>query len=193
MARLTSFDAPNAGSSPPSGWFQGTVGIGIDTAGDVVGIYADSNNAYHGFLRVAATGTITDSTIRTRRRRLRAAGLPRSAINDTGQIVGYYTTGSYRRSRSTTAFCTSIANGTFTEIDEPNAGTGKQLSAIRRKAQPQMAINASGVVTGYYVDSSGNRHGFIATPYATDNYTSFDAPGATTNTGKAAASAERFR
>src|SRR5262249_12953121 len=31
----------------------------ITAAGDIAGIYFDASNAYHGFLRVAATGTIT--------------------------------------------------------------------------------------------------------------------------------------
>ena len=182
---FTSFDAPNAGSSPPSGWFQGTTGIGIDTAGDVVGISADSNNAFHGVLRVAATGAVTEFDDPNAPTATTSRGTSPMAINDAGQIVGFYTTGSYDTLSLYHGFLYSIADGTFTEIDEPNAGTGNTSSGYQKEGTTPMAINASGVVTGFYIDSSGNRHGFIATPpYATDDYTSFDGPGATTNTGQ---------
>ena len=176
----TSFDAPNAGSSPPSGWFQGTVGIGIDTAGDVVGVYIDSNNAYHGFVREVSTGTITDFDDPNAPTATPSRGTFPSGINDNGQIVGNYTTGSYDTLSLYHGFLYSIANGTFTEIDEPNAGT-ENAASYQKEGTIPVAINASGVVTGYYVDSSGKRHGFI---YSAGSYASIDAPGATTNTGK---------
>jgi hypothetical protein len=178
----TSFDAPNAGSSPPAGWFQGTVGIAIDTAGDVVGIYIDSNNAYHGFLREAASpNTITVLDDPNAPTATSSRGTFPTSINDNGQIVGNYTTGRYDTASLYHGFLYSIANGTYTEIDEPNAGTGS-ASSYQKEGTIPAAINASGVVTGYYADSSGNRHGFIRS--AAGNYTSFDGPGATTNTGK---------
>ncbi len=185
---FTSFDAPNAGSSPPSGWFQGTTGIGIDTAGDVVGISADSNNAFHGVLRVAKTGAITEFDDPNAPTATTSRGTWPMAINDAGQIVGFYTTGNNDTLSLYHGFLYSIANESFTEIDEPNAGTGNTSSGYQKEGTTPMAINASGVVTGHYVDSGGNRHGFIATPpYSSPgNYTSFDGPGATTNTGQGA-------
>ncbi len=180
-ASCTSFDAPNAGTSPPAGSFQGTIGIGIDTAGDVVGVYFDSNNAYHGFLRNAATGTITEFDDPNAPTANSSRGTFPSGINDNGQIVGNYTTGSYNTASLYHGFVYSIANGSFTEIDEPDAGTGS-VSSYQKEGTVPAAINASGAVTGYYVDASGERHGFIRS--AAGNYTSFDGPGATTNTGK---------
>ena len=176
---FTSFDAPNAGSSPPAGWFQGTVATGIDTAGDVVGAYADSNNAYHGFYRSASTGTITEFDDPNAPTATSSRGTFPLGINDAGQIVGFYTTGSYDTVSLYRGFLYSIANGSFTEIDEPNAGPGN-IAAYQKEGTTPTAINASGTVTGFYVDSSGNRHGFI---YSAGNYTSFDVAGATTNTG----------
>ena len=173
---FTSFDALNeSGLSPKSGWFQGTTGTGIDTAGDVVGAYADTNNATHGFLREAANpNTITVLDDPSAPTATSSRGTFPMAINDNGQIVGFYTTGSYDTASLYHGFLYSVASGTWTEIDEPNAGTGEYDNNNKEGTVP-VAINASGVVTGYYSDSSGTNHGFI---YSSGNYTSFDAPGA---------------
>ena len=173
---FTPFDAPNAGSSPPSGWFQGTTGIAIDTAGDVVGISADSNNAYHGILR-EANGTLTEFDDPNAPTATSSRGTYPMAINDAGQIVGFYTTGSYDTNSGYHGFVYSIANGAFAEIDDPSAGT---VPSYQKQGTVAMAISASGTVAGYYADSNGNRHGFI---YSAGNYTSFDVSGATTSTG----------
>jgi hypothetical protein len=52
---VTSFDATDAGI----GAATGTVGVSIDTAGDVAGTFIDNNFVGHGFLR-SANGTITE-------------------------------------------------------------------------------------------------------------------------------------
>jgi len=168
---FTSFDAPNAGSSPQSGWFQGTTGIGIDTAGDVAGVYADSNSAYHGFFRSAANGTITALDDPNAPTTTTSRGTFPIAINDNGQIAGFYTTGSGASSLYH-GFLYSVSSKNYTEIDEPSAGTGGSIKP--KEGTIPFAINASGAVTGYYVDSSSNTHGFI---YSAGNYTSFDVPG----------------
>jgi hypothetical protein len=46
-SRLTTFDAPDAGTA--SG--QGTIGESINGAGDITGDYRDASNVYHGFVR----------------------------------------------------------------------------------------------------------------------------------------------
>lgn len=50
--RVTTFDAPGAGT----GSYQGTAcqfcGLGINDAGAITGSYIDANNVYHGFLRI---------------------------------------------------------------------------------------------------------------------------------------------
>jgi hypothetical protein len=192
-ASCTSFDAPNAGSSPRTGWFQGTIGTAIDTAGDVAGSYADSNSAYHGFVRVASSGTViefddpNDSSPATSR------GTFPMGINDSGQIVGFYATGSYNTSSTYKGFLLAagnLASGNFTTsanyttISAPNAGSGESSNGRKQGTVP-LAINASGVVTGWYIDSSNNTHGFIAMPPYTSSadYTSFDPPGSTTIAG----------
>ena len=179
----TSFDAPSAGSSPSTGSFQGTAGIGIDTAGDVVGIWFDSNNAYHGFFLQAGSTTPIDFDDPNETNPPTSRGTFPMGINDNGQIVGTYSTGSYDTLSLYHGFLCKLTGTTctFTEIDDPSAGIGS-VSSYQKEGTVPMAINASGVVAGFYVDSSGNRHGFIRS--AAGSYASFDAPGATTNTGK---------
>jgi hypothetical protein len=51
---VTVFDVTGAGT----GMLQGTVAIGVDAAGDVVGEYFDKNDAAHGYVR-SASGTVS--------------------------------------------------------------------------------------------------------------------------------------
>lgn len=168
---VTNFDAAGAGSSPPAGSVQGTIPTAIDTAGDVAGVYIDANNGYHGFLR-ASDGTITEfdapgaSTAKNR-------GTAPLAINDAGQIVGFYTTGSVSDPTSTYHGFLRAADGTFTTIDVPGAGTGESGNG-RKEGTEAGAVNASGEIAGTYVDSSGIRHGFVRS--ASGTYTTFDPP-----------------
>ena len=59
---ISTFDAPGAGTGPPTGGLstknQGTIPTGINSSGVITGTYVDSNLAYHGFVR-SATGTIS--------------------------------------------------------------------------------------------------------------------------------------
>jgi hypothetical protein len=180
---FTSFDAFNeSGLNPPSGTLQGTLSMGIDSAGDVAGMYADSSNAVHGFLRTAS-GTITvlddpNAAVETSSR-----GTSPMAINDSGQITGFYTTGSSSTNSTYGGFVYSIASQTFSGVNDPNAGTGESSNGRKQGTVP-LAINASGVITGYYTDSNNLNHGFIYNS-VTSSFTiaSFDVPGASTNTG----------
>lgn len=177
---FTSFDALNeTGLSPKFGWFQGTTGISIDSAGDVAGAYVDGNNASHGFVRSAA-GTITTFDDPNAPTANSSRGTFPLNMNDSGQIVGFYTTGNYNTTSLYRGFLYSVSSKTFTAIDEPNAGTGN-INSYQKQGTVPMAINASGTVTGYYMDSNGARHAFI---YSAGNYTSFDVSGAVTNTQK---------
>ncbi len=107
----TSFDAPGAGMTPPSGWNQGTVGIGIDSAGNVAGMFADSNNAIHGFLRLAANpNTITVLDDPNAPKTTSSRGTMPVGINDDGQVIGYYMTGTDSTLSLYQGFIYSIAN-----------------------------------------------------------------------------------
>ncbi len=75
------FDAPGAAS-------YGTMPVSVNTRGDVLGYYSDSNLSFHGFLRrhdgplipFDAPGATTSAFTGT---------IP-AVINDSGLIIGYY-------------------------------------------------------------------------------------------------------
>lgn len=174
---ITNFDAPGAGTSSPTGKVQGTVPTAIDTAGDVTGVYIDVNNAYHGFLRTA-DGTITEFDASGASSAANRGTSP-MAMNDAGEIVGFYTTGDLNTNSVYHGFIRA-ANGSFSTIDAPGAGSGESPIGRKQGTSPA-AINASGEIAGTYVDSNNNRHGFVLSTSGT--YTSFDPPGSTTSTG----------
>jgi probable HAF family extracellular repeat protein len=83
-----------------------------------------------------------------------------TAINASGEIVGYYT------DSSNTAHAFQDVGGTFTNIDYPSFGNGTAFD-----------LNDAGDIVGFYGDASGNVHGFLLSGGV---YSSFDYPGATT-------------
>ncbi len=171
---FTTFDAPNAGTTSPG--IEGTIPISIDTAGDVAGTYIDANLVYHGFVRTAS-GTLTqfdDPNASTAANRGTAA----ISMNDAGQIVGFFVTGSYDTTSTYHGFLRA-ADGTMTSIDAPGAGTGESSNG-RKQGTMVFGINASGEMVGSYIDSSNARHGFVRSAGGT--FTEFDPPGSTTTT-----------
>jgi len=118
------------------GWRR--IAHAINTAGQVVGSVDDGTTA-QGFLR-EANGTVTAFQV---------SGLPTYArgINDAGVIAGYTISGGVAQ-----GFVGNAANG-YETLVVPGAVETVPL-----------AINNAGQVAGYWVDSLGKRHGFIATP-----------------------------
>jgi probable HAF family extracellular repeat protein len=132
----------------------------INTSGEIVGWVVDDNDfrQIHGFwydgnfhLFNVAGATST-----------RAMG-----VNDAGQIVGFDTD-----SQGVNHGFLDV-NGTFTTLDDPNAGTAKGQGTFAQD------INDAGQIVGYYVDSSGNAHGFL---YVDGAWTNFDDPSAVGST-----------
>ncbi len=176
---FTTFDAPDAGSTSPG--IEGTIPISINTNGDVTGMYVDDNHAYHGFVRLAADGTVTEFDAPEASSAANRGTTP-LAINDSGQIVGLYTTGS-AGSASTYYGFLRAADGTITTLTEPDAGSGENGNGDKQGTEA-IDINASGEIVGDYSDSSNNVHGFVLATSGV--YTSFDPPGSTTtNAGSA--------
>jgi hypothetical protein len=93
-----------------------------------------------------------------------------SAIDDRGDVLGLYTDGT----GPAHAWIRS-PNGTFTQIDDPQAASGPGLGTVPN------AINDDGVTVGYYEDANNVGHAYI------DNHGRFktiDAPGAGTMSGQ---------
>lgn len=170
---VATFDAPDAGTSSNGNYVRGTFPMSINTAGDVVGVYFDANNGYHGFLRLA-DGAITEFDA-PGAGAASSRGTAAMSINDTDEIAGFYTTGNYQTNSVYHGFLRT-ANGTYTTIDAPNAGTVGGGSS--KPGTQVIAINAAGEIAGSYLDSNMNRHGFMRS--ASGTFTEFDPPGTDT-------------
>lgn len=112
---------------------------GINDSGVIVGAYQNFFGTY-GFLY--SGGAFTDISVPG------AFDSYATGINDAGQIVGYSYNG-----------FTDIGfldqNGSFTPINDPHAGSSYGQGTF------PWAINSSGTVVGYYIDSNNIAHGFL--------------------------------
>jgi hypothetical protein len=106
------FEAPGAGT----GAMQGTIGVSINTAGVVTGIYYDASYVAHGFVR-AANGTITDFDAPNAGGVLNQ-GTFQTSINTAGTVAGMYSDSSNLYHGFVRA-----ANGTITQFD--SAGSSR--------------------------------------------------------------------
>ena len=158
---ITTFDAPGAGT----GAGQGTFANGMNNSGAITGFIRDANAARHAFLRApdgtftifddpgAGTCSMSCGTIGN------GQGTRAYAINPSGQITGFYTDNSARCHGFVRA-----ANGTFTQIDAPDAGTGPFPQGTFPSEFTAGGINPAGAITGFYVDASSVQHGFVRAP-----------------------------
>jgi hypothetical protein len=140
---------------------------GIDNKGQIVGFYVGTDGQVHGFTAIEKTPrhgmpsvtvtAIADPIIPT------VAGEPGATfvfsqilgINDKGIAVGYY-------GDSTTSqhgFLYNTHTGTYTFLDDPSEGfnAGVEVTQIT-------GITNSGEITGFYSDTNGVFHGFVAKP-----------------------------
>jgi hypothetical protein len=155
------FDAPGAGTAAN----QGTFPSGINPSGAITGFTRDVNSARHGFLRAPdGTFTIFDDpgagTCSTSCGTIGPGqGTRAYAINPAGTITGFYSDNSARCHSYVRA-----ANGTFTQIDAPDAGPGPFPQGTFPSEFTPAGINPVGAITGFYVDASSVQHGFVRAP-----------------------------
>ena len=163
--KFTTFDALGAGT-------QGTGGLSENPAGLILGIYFDANYVYHGLLR-APDGSLTPFDAPDAGTGYYQGTFPAnfSGINPEGTSVGEITDANYVSHGYLRA-----PDGTFTEIDDPNAGTGADSS----QGTLILGINPAGWISGLYIDVNYVFHGFMRAPGGT--ITEIDVPGAGTGT-----------
>jgi hypothetical protein len=148
--RLTTFDAPGAGT----GLYQGTGCPGCNFGGNrwgaIAGTYTDANNVFHGFLRGPEGKFITFEVTGAGTGSYQGTGCFSDCpvgLNDQGEI-----TGSYWDSNNVQHGFLRTPDGASVTVDPPgSAGT-----------QPE-SINNSGAIVGYYLDASNVYHGFLRT------------------------------
>ena len=158
---IITFDAPGAGTAAG----QGTIAFCLNPSGAIAGFTRDANNARHGFLR-APDGTFTiidDPAAGTCSTNCGAIGNGQGtrayAINPSGVITGFFTDNSARCHGFLRA-----PDGTFTQIDAPDAGAGPFPQGTFPSEITPMGINPAGAITGFYVDANSAQHGFVRAP-----------------------------
>ncbi|MGB6960882.1 MAG: chitobiase/beta-hexosaminidase C-terminal domain-containing protein [Candidatus Acidiferrum sp.] len=167
---ITSFDAPGAGTT----MLQGTIGVSINAEGDIAGIYLTAPNVAHGFVRAGATGTITEFNAPDAGTGLNQGTFP-DIIDTAGDIAGIY----FDSNNAYHGFVRAAATGTITEFD----ATGAPTTTKHRGTLPLSINTAGNIITGFYVDASAGRHGFVRTvANGTATFTTFNVTGAGTST-----------
>ena len=129
---ITTFDPPGAVSSQAST---------ISPSGTIVGAYADSGGATHGYTLYQGTFTTQDFP--------GAVGFTFDGGNNPqGQIAGAY------RDSGGVLHSFLLSGGVYTSFDPPGTGTLSDAAGI----------NPGGVIVGLYRDTAGVFHGFVRTP-----------------------------
>jgi hypothetical protein len=120
---------------------KGTVNqiLGLNNAGVAVGFYTDSTGVNHGYTLNQSTGKFAPVQPPG------ATNVTASGINDRGDIVGYYTSGS-----ETIGFLKK--NGKFSTFTYPNSSV----------TMPS-GVNIDDDIVGGYTGASSSMHGFLAT------------------------------
>ncbi|MGB2592326.1 MAG: chitobiase/beta-hexosaminidase C-terminal domain-containing protein [Candidatus Acidiferrum sp.] len=164
---FTTFDASGAGT----GSLQGTMGVSINAAGDIAGVYLTAPNVAHGFVRAGATGTITEFNAPDAGTTLNQ-GTFAISIDAGGDVAGAYADAN----NAYHGFVRAGSTGTITEFDVPGAPT-----TSKHRGTIPLSINTAGDITGMYTDVNAVRHGFVRTvTNGTATFTTFNVSSAGT-------------
>lgn len=159
--KLTTFNAPNAGSNQSNGTFPTCINTSGVIAGEVVGL-----PVFQSFVR-SADGTITDFNVPGGSIYSTSA----TAINAAGTIAGVYVEVHNNNAYIAYGFVRAT-DGTLTRFSAPGAGSG---AYPYHQGTVPTSINTAGRIAGYYTDANGVSHGFTRT--AGGIFTSFDPDG----------------
>jgi uncharacterized membrane protein len=134
--RFTTFDVPGAAA-------EGTLALGINNAGQIVGWYGGRGNiSVHGFVLINGTYTTIDAP--------GAVETFATAISNSGQILvnGWF----YNGTGGVSPHPYLLEDGRLIPFEVPGSGVAELLG-----------INDLGQIVGVYGDANGD-HGFLATP-----------------------------
>ncbi len=152
----TTFTTVNDPSTPTTGTMTNQL-LGVNDAGIAVGFYNDSSSPpnAHAYIYDIGTASFTPITLPSA---WDATSVTAAAINDLGDIAGFYT-------NATGTFGFLDDGGSFTSVGVPGA-TATQF----------FGLNDHGVAVGDYVSGSGVMHGLAFNSFF-DVFTAIDAPG----------------
>jgi hypothetical protein len=164
---FTVFDAPDAGVGGTALQYQGTFATGVNAENEIIGVYIDSENLQHGFLR-DKDGALTEFQVPAANGSILAYPF---SINGSREISGFYTD-------SNSAFHSFLRkrDGTQITFDVPGASTAAF------EGTSAFVINAGGEIAGTWVDTSSVNHGFVRKKDGT--ILTFDVPAAGSASGQ---------
>ncbi len=148
---FTTFEAPGAGTGQGQGTGCPGCFAGLNQFGAIAGIYTDSNNVYHGFLRTSDGNFASFNAPGAGKGSGQGTGCPSDcpvSLNNKGAITGVYIDAQnvfhvYLRSPEGNIVTVQPVGSTFTF---------------------PAGVNDLGTVAGYYGDANGVYHGFLQIP-----------------------------
>jgi hypothetical protein len=149
--KLTTFEAPGAGTATDQGTSCPGCASGLNQWGAIAGIYTDSNNVYHGFLRSPNGEFTTFDAPGAGTGSYEGTGCPSdcpTSLNDSGAIMGTYIDSNF------------VHHG-YLRTPDGNIVTVDPLGSVFTWSS---SMNDSGVITGYYLDANSVYHGFLRIP-----------------------------
>jgi len=153
--KIITFDAPGAGTGPyqGTGCYVSDCTVLINKEGAITGYFLDANNVFHGFLR-SPNGrmTVFDAPGADTNAGDFNGTFP-SAINDAGEITGFYADvsgGAHGFLRSPT--------GVFTNFDVKGSPIGTTIA---------VGLNLEGAIVGLSTDQNGAFRPFVRHPDGT--------------------------
>ena len=162
---FTTFDVPGAEVGP------GTFPFAISPGGEITGFYDNGIDANHGFLR-DKKGVITTFDVP-------GAGTgPGQGTFGGGFTPNGNIMGNYIDADNLSHGFLLDRNSVITTFDSPHAGN---VPGSLQGTYP-FGINASGAITGWYVDEANVNHGFVRDKHGA--IVEFDVPGAGTGPGQ---------
>ena len=151
--QFTSFEAPGAVSTS-----FGTIVYGLNDLGVAAGYWFDANYVAHGFLRTP-DGQFTSFEAPGAGTSISASGFTEGtflgAVNLEGETTGFIVD-----SNTDAHSFVRAANGKATTYNIP----GQILNAGNDYGSTGVAINAVGVIAGYWYDTNYVVHGYLRTP-----------------------------
>jgi hypothetical protein len=158
---FTTFDVPGAEVGP------GTFPFAISPGGEITGFYDNGINANHGFLR-DKKGVITTFDVPGAGTGI-GQGTFGGGLTPSGAVMG-----NYLDPDNVSHGFLMDKKGVITTFDAPHAGN---VPGSLQGTYP-FGINASGAMTGWYVDEANVNHGFVRDRHGA--LVEFDVPGAGT-------------
>jgi uncharacterized membrane protein len=145
---FTTFEAPGAGAGQGQGTGCPGCFAGLNQFGAIAGIYTDSNNVYHGFLRTSDGNFKSLNAPGAGKGSGQGTGCPSDcpvSLNNRGAITGVYID-------AQNVFHVYLRNPEGKIVTVQPVGSTFTFPA---------GINDLGTVAGYYADANGVYHGFL--------------------------------